>query len=100
MVFSKTGLDENMTLKQFAESYSEHLEHHVQKSHNFRSPKIDANYDDYEYKNVNPITSQIFYYFFSAGRVSRGLSGMLLAAARYPNEKIRRAYLRFWAQGI
>ena len=89
-----------MTFKEYAAEYASEIEYMVQQSHNFRCPKVDANYDDYESKSVNPITSQVFYYFFSASRLSRGLSSMLLAAARYPNERIRRAYLKLWSQGI
>jgi len=101
MIFSSNPLyTQDVTLREFSERYSSSLVEHVKKSHNNLCPKIDANYDDFEYKTVNPITSQVFYMFFSANRVSRGLSSMFLAAARFPNEKIRRAYLRFWARGI
>lgn len=65
-------------------------------SHNNRSPKIDANYDDYHYRTVNPISSSVFYYFFSGNKLRRNLSIWMLSAARYPNEKIRRAYLKFF----
>ena len=90
----------NVTLKEFAAEYNDCIRIMVEYSHGFKSPKIDANYDDYDYKKVNPITSSIFYYFFSASQASRAWANVILSAAKFPNERIRKAYLRFFAQGI
>lgn len=84
------------TLREFTEDYAEHLRREVQLSYNHVSPKIAANYDDYQERRVNPINGAVFYYFFNANRTRRRLAQAILSAARYPNEKIRRAYLRFF----
>ena len=80
----------NVTLKEFAAEYNDCIRIMVEYSHGFKSPKIDANYDDYDYKKVNPITSSIFYYFFSASQASRAWANVILSAAKFPNERIRR----------
>jgi len=87
----------DMTLKKFAEMYARSLRTQVEISHNFLCPQIDANYDDYGKRTVNPINSTVFYFFFSAHRARRKFAQVILSAARYPNEKIRRAYMRFFS---
>lgn len=94
------GFDQNTTLREFAVKYNNFIDGLVMWSHGYKSPKIDANYDDFDYKTINPITSSIFYYFFSASQASRLWGNVILGAAKYPNEKIRKAYLRFFSQGI
>jgi hypothetical protein len=69
----------------------------IDSSHNFRSPKIAANYDDYAEKTVRPINATIFYYFFSMDKRRRTVAQWLISSIRYPNEKVRRAYMRFFA---
>jgi hypothetical protein len=44
------------------------IEDLIEDSHNNRSPKIEANYDDFAEKTVRPLNATIFYYFFSADR--------------------------------
>jgi hypothetical protein len=88
---------ERMTLKQFSDIYAESLRNQVEVSHNFLCPHIDANYyDDYEKRSVSPISSTVFYFFFSAHKARRQFAQVILSAARYPNEKIRKAYLLLW----
>ena len=89
-------ISEDMTLKQFSVNYAEFLRREVEMSYDFTCPKIQANYDDYGERNTNPINATVFYYFFNANRTRRKLAQAILSAARYPNEKIRRAYLRFF----
>lgn len=90
-------LSDHMTLKQFSEAYAACLRHEVEYSYNYVCPKIDANYDDIGQRNVNPINASVFFYFFSAHKLRRKWAQIILSAARYPNEKIRRAYLRFFS---
>jgi hypothetical protein len=73
------------------------LETLIDDSHNNLSPKIGANYDDFGDSTIKPLNSTIFYYFFSADRTKRTIAQWLLATARYPNERVRRAYMRFFA---
>jgi hypothetical protein len=87
----------NVTLAQFCENYASMIEHLIDESHNFRSPKIEANYDDFTEKTVRPINATIFYYFFSADRRRKTVAQWLLSAIRYPNDRVRRAYMRFFA---
>jgi len=88
---------DSMTLRTFSNLYAKSLRTQVDVSHNFLCPQVDANYDDYGKKTVNPISSTVFYLFFSAHRARRHFAQIILSAARYPNEKIRRAYLRFFS---
>jgi hypothetical protein len=69
----------------------------IEESHNGRSPKIAANYDDYGERTVRPLNATIFYYFFSADRRKQTIAQWLLSTIRYPNERVRRAYTRFFA---
>ena len=66
-------------------------------SHGMKCPKIEANYDDYGEKTIRPLNATIFYYFFSANRSGKNFAQWMLAAARYPNDRVRRAYMRFFA---
>ena len=43
-------------------------------SHNDRSPKIEANYDDFAERTIRPFNATIFYYFFNGDRRSRTLA--------------------------
>lgn len=90
-------MKEDMTLGDFAMRYSEALRSEVLHSYESSSPLIDANYDDFGVRKVNPINATVFYYFFSANRARRRMAQVLLSAARYPNEKVRRAYMRFFS---
>jgi hypothetical protein len=88
---------DNMTLRDFSKEYALQLRNGVLLSHNGMCPQIDANYDDFDERKVNPITPTVFYFFFSAHKARRRFAQVILSAARYPNEKIRRAYLRFFS---
>lgn len=88
-----------MTLREFAHNYAEMIEGAIHGSFHYRSPKIDVNYDDYETKTLRPLNATIFYYFFSSGSYaktmySRNFAQWLLSSYRYPNERIRRAFMR------
>ena len=69
----------------------------TQSSHNFKCPKIEANYDDYARETILPLSPTIFYYYFSANRSGKTWAQWMLAAVRYPNNKTRRAYMRFFS---
>jgi hypothetical protein len=86
-----------MTLRDFSREYANMIEILVQDSHNDRSPKIEANYDDFAERTIRPFNATIFYYFFSADRRKRTIAQWLLSAVRYPNDRVRRAYMRFFA---
>jgi hypothetical protein len=87
----------NLTLREFCKQYANMIEVLIEDSHNDRSPKIEANYDDFGEKTVRPLNATIFYYFFSADRRRQSIARWLLSAARYPNERVRRAYMHFFA---
>ena len=86
-----------VTLRDFCSEYANMIEILISDSHNDLSPKIDANYDDFAERTVRPLNATIFYYFFSADRRKRTIAQWLLAAVRYPNDRVRRAYMRFFA---
>ena len=81
---------------EFSHNYAKLIHALTQKSHQFKCPKIEANYDDYDKETVLPINPAIFYYFFSANRSGKTWAQWMLAAARYPNDRTRRAYMRFF----
>lgn len=87
----------NQTLREFSRVYANLIEVLVEDSHNDRSPKIEANYDDFGERTIRPFNATIFYYFFSADRRKRTFAQWLLSAVRYPNDRVRRAYMRFFA---
>ena len=90
-------LKTNQNLREFCREYANMIEVLVEDSHNDRSPKIEANYDDFGERTVRPFNSTIFYYFFSADRRRQTIAQWLLSTIRYPNERVRRAYMRFFA---
>lgn len=87
----------DLKLEDWCESYAYMLETLIDKSHNYRSPKIQANYDDFADSTIKPLNSTIFYYFFSGDRFRRTFAQWMLSTARYPNQKVKRAYMRFFA---
>jgi len=86
-----------MSLRDFAKEYSVLIEAMTHKSHNNKCPKIEANYDDYAERTIHPFNATIFYYFFSADRSGRSMAQWMLSAVRFPNDRMRRAYMRFFA---
>lgn len=87
----------NISLQEFCFRYSQIIEAMIEESHNYRSPKIEANYDDFAEKTVRPINATIFYYFFSLDKRRKTVAQWLISSIRYPNEKVRQAYMRFFA---
>ena len=73
------------------------IEFLIEESNQFKSPKIQANYDDYQESTLRPLNATLFYYFFSADRTRRTMAQWMLSTIRFPNEKLRRAYMRFFA---
>ena len=88
---------QTQSLDTFCEEYARMIEYLIEKSNDFKCPKIRANYDDFEESTIRPLNSTVFYYFFSQDRTKRNIAQWLLSSVRYPNEKIRRAYTRFFA---
>jgi len=84
-------------MEYFCEEYARMIEGMIDASFNHKSPKIPANYDEFGEDTIKPLNSTVFYYFFSAERTKRMFAQWLLTTVRYPNEKVRRAYMRFFA---
>lgn len=89
--------DKSLTLKEFSEAYSRLMKSTTDSSHNFRCHKIDANYDDFGEQTIRPLNATIFFYFFSANRNGKTWAQWMLSSVRYPNDRMRRAYMRFFA---
>ena len=89
--------NKGMTLKEFSEAYSRLMRAQTDSSHNFRCHKIDANYDDFSEQTIRPLNATIFFYFFSANRNGKTWAQWMLSSVRYPNDRMRRAYMRFFA---
>lgn len=66
--------DQKQSLDAFCQEYARIIEFSIEESHGFKSPKIRANYDDYEEAQIRPLNSTIFYYFFSTDRVKRNFA--------------------------
>lgn len=88
---------QSATMEQWCIDYCKLIEITIESSHNYLSPKIAANYDDYGDQTIKPINSTIFYYFFSADATKKTIAQWLLATARFPNQRMKRAYMRFFA---
>lgn len=89
---------QSQSLKTFATNYALLIETLTEKSHNGKCPKIEANYDDFSEKTIRPLNATIFYYFFSASSsANRTWAQWMLSAARFPNDRMRRAYMRVFA---
>jgi hypothetical protein len=56
-----------------------------------------ANYDDYQEQTIRPLNATFFYYFFGAEKSKRVFARWLLSTFSYPNQKMRMAYMRFFA---
>jgi len=87
----------NLSMREFARNYALLIETITESSHNGKCPKIEANYDDYSEQAIKPLNATIFYYFFGADRAGRSWAQWMLSSARYPNDRMRRAYMRFFA---
>jgi len=86
----------DITLKEFAHKYAYMIENQIAGSFHYRTPKIDANYDDYEEKTLRPLNATIFYHFFRGSRLGKKFAQWMLSTIRFPNEKMRQAYMRFF----
>ena len=89
--------DTSLTLDEFSREYSRMIRATTDSSHNYRCPKIEANYDDFGQNTIRPLNATIFFYFFSANRSGKTWAQWMLSSARYPNDRMRRAYMRFFA---
>lgn len=77
--------------------YARVIESLIEDSNNYKCPKIQANYDEFEDSNIRPLNSTIFYFYFSGNRYRKAFAQFMLAGVRFPNEKLRKAYMRFFA---
>ena len=89
--------DTTASLREFSQSYSSLMKQTTDSSHNYRCHKIDANYDDFGEQTIRPLNATIFFYFFSANRSGKTWAQWMLSSVRYPNDRMRRAYMRFFA---
>ena len=63
LVFAQNAFNlksQSLTLDAFCEEYCRCIEFQIDKSHDFKSPKIRANYDDFEEATIRPMNSVIF----------------------------------------
>jgi len=81
--------DRNLTLREFAKKYACMIDNNIAGSFHYRTPKIEANYDDYDSKTLRPLNATIFMYFFSSTGASKNFAQWMLSTIRYPNEKMR-----------
>jgi len=88
---------QNATLKEFAEHYAFIIESLADASYHGKCRKIEANYDNYETDNLKPFNATLFYYMFSGNAYSKTWAQWILSTIRYPNEKVRKAYMSFYA---
>lgn len=87
----------NQTLKEFAENYAYLIEFNTNEAFHGKCRKIEANYDNYETDSLKPFNATLFYYMFSGNAYSRTWAQWILSTIRYPNEKVRRAYMNYYA---
>ena len=87
---------ETVSLDSFCTEYARLIENMIDESNNYKCPKIQANYDAFTEQTIRPLNSTLFYMYYSGTTYTRFFSKWLMSAARYPNEKVRRAYMRFF----
>lgn len=87
----------DQSLREFSMAYSRLVKATTESANNYRCPKIDANYDDFAEQTIKPLNATIFFYFFSANRSGKTWAQWMLSSVRYPNDRMRRAYMRFFA---
>lgn len=87
---------ESVSLDSFCNEYARLIEDMIDFSNNGRCPKIPANYDSQTEQTIRPLNSTLFYMYYSGTSYTRFFSKWLMSAARYPNEKVRRAYMKFF----
>ena len=84
-------------METFCTEYAKLIEMTIAESNGGRCPKIQANYDDFNDQTIRPLNSTIFYFYFSGSRYRKVFAQFLASAAQYPNAKVKRAYMRFFA---
>ena len=89
--------NDSILMKDYATEYARTINTLISSSHMGKCPKIEANYDSFNEARIKPLNATIFYYFFGSTQAGRSWAQWILAGARYPNEKVRRAYMRFFA---
>lgn len=82
-----------LTLREFAASYAQLIEVMTESSHSFKCPKIEASYLKHGEDTIKPFNASVFFFFFQGSRFGKSWAQWMLSAARYPNEKMRRAYM-------
>lgn len=103
-----------LKMEGFATQYALLIEEQISQSHNYLSPKIEANYDVHEAARINPINQMVVWFWFKGqqarnypiglnnslqffkGSFSWFFSQIILGSVRYPSEKIRDQYMRIF----
>ena len=62
------------SLDTFCIEYVKVIEALIDQSHNYKCPKIHANYDDMGEQTIRPLNSTVFYFFFSADKYKRSVA--------------------------
>lgn len=79
------------TIENFIYDYNKFIQHEIKKSHQYLSPKIEANYRrNYHDGETFPVTSLIFYLYFKTDKVKRFFAKLLTAAYRNPYSETQR----------
>ena len=87
---------QDQTLKEFARNYAHLIEVMTDSSNHGKCKKIEANYTGFDNDKVKPFNATLFYYMFSGSYASKTWAQWILSTIRYPNEKVRRAYMNFY----
>lgn len=63
-----------LTMEEFCIKYASIIEELIDYSHDYKCPKIEANYDDFAERTIRPLNATIFYYFFSMDRTKKSIA--------------------------
>lgn len=88
--------NKNITLAEFATNYAELIEIMTDSSHSWKCPKIEASYLKHGEDTIRPFNANVFFYMFQGSKAGRTWAQWMLASARYPQEKMRRAYMHMF----
>ena len=58
-------------MDKWCHEYARLIEQLIDESHNYKCPKIAANYDDFGDQTIRPLNSTIFFYYFSGSAMRR-----------------------------
>jgi hypothetical protein len=74
----------NKSVEDFVKDYNTFIQSEIKRSHQYLSPKIEANYRRNYHEDASSVTSTIFYLYFKTDAVKKFFAKLLYRAYRNP----------------